>query len=32
VTSEPFTEANGAASDLHIKRGHDLMEYFLTVR
>jgi 2,3-bisphosphoglycerate-independent phosphoglycerate mutase len=32
VTSEPFTEANAAASDLHIKRGHDLMEYFLTVR
>jgi 2,3-bisphosphoglycerate-independent phosphoglycerate mutase len=27
-----FTEANAAAGDLHIARGCDLMEYFLTVR
>jgi 2,3-bisphosphoglycerate-independent phosphoglycerate mutase len=32
VVAEPFSEANAAASDLHIKHGHDLMEYFLTVR
>ena len=27
-----FTERDGAASDLHIDRGCELMEYFLTVR
>jgi 2,3-bisphosphoglycerate-independent phosphoglycerate mutase len=27
-----FTEASAAQSDLHIERGCDLMEYFLTVR
>jgi 2,3-bisphosphoglycerate-independent phosphoglycerate mutase len=32
VTAVPFSEANAAASDLHVKRGHELMEYFLTVR
>ena len=29
VVSRPFSEANSAASDLHIKYGHELMEYFL---
>ena len=32
VVSEPFTEETAAASDLHIARGCELMEYFLTVR
>lgn len=32
VVAEPFTEASAAASDLHISRGCDLMEYFLKVR
>ena len=32
VLSESFTEAAAAASDLHIPRGSDLMEFFLTVR
>jgi len=32
VVSEAFTEDNAAESDLHIDRGCDLMEYFLTVR
>ena len=26
---QPFTEANADHSDLHIERGHELMEYFL---
>jgi hypothetical protein len=29
VLQRPFTEANAAESDLHIKHGHELMEYFL---
>jgi len=32
VVSEPFNEETAAASDLHVARGCDLMEYFLTVR
>ena len=32
VLKTPFTEANAAASDLHIAKGHELMEFFLTVR
>ena len=32
VVREPFHEQTGRASDLHIKRGCELMEYFLTVR
>jgi len=32
VVGGPFTEETGAASDLHIARGCELMEYFLTVR
>jgi 2,3-bisphosphoglycerate-independent phosphoglycerate mutase len=32
VVEEPFCEATAAASDLHIERGNELMEYFLTVR
>ncbi|MEX2213358.1 MAG: cofactor-independent phosphoglycerate mutase [Phycisphaeraceae bacterium] len=29
VTPRPFTEANANESDLHVKYGHELMEYFL---
>ena len=32
VVSESFTEANAAASDLHVARGCEMMEFFLTVR
>ena len=32
VVRKPFDESTGTAADLHIKRGCDLMEYFLTVR
>ena len=32
VLHEPYTEAAAAAADLHVKRGHELMEFFLTVR
>jgi len=32
VLSGPFNEETAAASDLHIPRGCELMEYFLTVR
>jgi len=32
VVETPFTERSAARSDLHIARGCDLMEYFLTVR
>ena len=32
VVSAKFSEQTGAASDLHIPRGCELMEYFLTVR
>jgi len=32
VRADRFTESIAAASDLHIARGCDLMEYFLTVR
>jgi hypothetical protein len=32
VLSRPFDEESAAASDLHIPRGCELMEYFLTVR
>ena len=32
VLSRPFDEKSAAASDLHIPRGCELMEYFLTVR
>jgi len=32
VVAEPFNEETAAASDLHVARGCDLMEYFLTVR
>jgi 2,3-bisphosphoglycerate-independent phosphoglycerate mutase len=30
VLRRPFTEANAAASDLQVKYGHELMEYFLS--
>ena len=29
VVSKPFTEKNANESDLHVKHGHELMEYFL---
>jgi 2,3-bisphosphoglycerate-independent phosphoglycerate mutase len=29
VLKRPFSEAHAAASDLHIRYGHELMEYFL---
>ncbi len=29
VVSRPFTEKNANDSDLHVKHGHELMEYFL---
>lgn len=32
VLSESFSEKTAAASDLHVKRGYELMEYFLRVR
>lgn len=32
IRSDPFTEAAARESDLHIERGSDLMEFFLTVR
>ena len=32
ILCEPFTEETAQASDLHIEKGCDLMEYFLTVR
>jgi len=32
VVRGPFTEESAAAADLHIPRGCELMEYFLTVR
>jgi 2,3-bisphosphoglycerate-independent phosphoglycerate mutase len=32
VVEEPFCEATAAESDLHIDRGHELMEYFLKAR
>ena len=32
VVASCFSERAGADSDLHIPRGHELMEYFLTVR
>ena len=32
VVREPFTEASAAASDLHIPRGCEMMEFFLKVR
>ncbi|MFA6135323.1 MAG: cofactor-independent phosphoglycerate mutase [Phycisphaerae bacterium] len=32
VINEPFSEATAAASDMHIARGCEMMEYFLTVR
>ncbi len=32
VIREPFHEAAAETSDLHIPRGFELMEYFLTVR
>ena len=32
VLAEPFSEETAAQSDLHVERGCDLMEYFLTVR
>jgi hypothetical protein len=32
VLSGTFDEATAAESDLHIPRGCELMEYFLTVR
>jgi len=32
IREAPFTERSAAASDLHIARGCELMEYFLTVR
>ena len=32
VLKGPFNEKTGAASDLHIERGHELMEFFLKVR
>lgn len=32
VLDEPFTEQTAEAADLHIARGCDLMEFFLTVR
>ncbi|MCJ7545013.1 MAG: cofactor-independent phosphoglycerate mutase [Phycisphaerae bacterium] len=32
VLAEPFSEAHAAESDLHIARGHELMQFFLTIR
>ena len=32
VIDAPFNEESGAAGDLHIEHGHELMEFFLTVR
>ena len=32
VLQNPFTESHAASSDLHIQFGHELMQYFLTVR
>ena len=32
VLALPFSEENAARSDLHVDRGHELMEYFLKVR
>ncbi len=32
VLTEPFTEENAAKSDLHIAKGFELMEFFLSVR
>ena len=32
VVAAPFTEKTALASDLHIDRGHELMEFFLKVR
>jgi hypothetical protein len=32
VVQRPFTEEEAGRSDLHIARGCDLMEFFLTVR
>jgi 2,3-bisphosphoglycerate-independent phosphoglycerate mutase len=32
VVAAPFNEKTAAASDLHIERGHELMEFFLKVR
>ena len=32
VLADPFTERSAAGSDLHIARGCELMEYFLSVR
>ena len=32
VIHKPFNETTAAASDLHIDRGCDMMEYFLTIR
>jgi 2,3-bisphosphoglycerate-independent phosphoglycerate mutase len=32
VVQEPFNESNARAGDLHVTRGHELMEFFLTVR
>jgi 2,3-bisphosphoglycerate-independent phosphoglycerate mutase len=29
ILNQPFSEANAAAADLHVKHGHELMEYFL---
>ncbi|HDY65879.1 MAG TPA: hypothetical protein ENH84_06575 [Phycisphaerae bacterium] len=32
VTSGPFCETTAEQSDLHVQKGSNLMEYFLTVR
>ncbi len=32
IISQPYCEETAEGSDLHIGRGHELMEYFLTVR
>ncbi|MFB3891461.1 MAG: cofactor-independent phosphoglycerate mutase [Phycisphaerae bacterium] len=32
IKQSPFTEAAAAEGDLQVERGHELMEYFLTVR
>jgi len=29
MLERPFTEANAEAADLHVRFGHELMEYFL---
>lgn len=32
VLQEPYSESHAQSSDLHVQHGHELMEFFLTVR